>query len=251
MNNTPPNKNMTFKKLRSTLPIAMCLMLSACGSLPLADTKLAVEIGGINYSDQPITYALSDPDNPASGAGEPVDPFGAGGVMCCFLLPANWQPGIKVRVQIFDTHRKPVRDDIVELPPYVDGKAGRLWAVYYQDGSVDVFSSENGPPHATWPGRVKGWPVPSLAYRRERWDLHIKLAADNVEDFEEMLREIIESPDSRALAAWNFTLEQDPQSLAGYSGPSDPKYRAMLKQHYESLVNNGKLKLQKLKASRP
>lgn len=238
MNNTPPNKNMKFKNLRSTLPIVMCLMLTACGSVPLADTKLPVEIGGVNYSDQPITYALSDPNNPASGAGEPVDPFGAGGVMCCFLLPANWQPGIKVRVQIFDTHRKPVRDDIVDLPPYVDGKAGRLWAVYYQDGSVDVFSSENGPPHATWPGRVKGWPVPSIEYRRKLWERDLALKRLDVSDTQQLLNQLKEYPEKSLKKSWEFDKEHRSKDIELYSGPDDPEYKKyLIKRYEESLIS--------------
>lgn len=243
MNNTPPNKNMTFKKLRSTLPIAMCLMLSACGSLPLADTKLAVEIGGVNYSDQPITYAVSDPDNPASGAGEPVDPFGAGGVMCCFLLPTNWQPGIKVRVQIFDTHRKPVKDDIVELPPYVDGKAGRLWAVYYQDGSVDVFSSENGPPHATWPGRVKGWPVPSIEYRRARWEVFLEDKKSAVRAAEELMKKLKENPVKNLKERWEFDKEHSMEKVEAFSGPDDPRYATSIMKRNEEFLKSAQERL--------
>lgn len=219
---------MKFKNLRSTLPIVMCLMLSACDSLPLADTKLPVEIGGVNYSDQPITYAVSDPGNPASGAGEPVDPFGAGGVMCCFLLPANWQPGIKVRVQIFDTYRKPVRNDIVDLPPYVDGKAGRLWVVYYQDGSVDVFSSENGPPHATWPGRIKGWPVPSVEYRRKLWALRLDDITHSIHAAESLIKEMTENPEKSLKSHWEHDKQYAWKEIEQFSGPTDPAYKAFV-----------------------
>lgn len=229
---------MKIKNLRYSLPIMLCLQFTGCGSLTPADTKLAVEIGGVNYSDQPITYALTDPGNPESGAGEPVDPFGAGGVMCCFLLPNEWQPGIKVRIQIFDTSRKPVRDDIVDLPPYVDGKPGRLWAVHYQDGSVDVFSSENGPPHAKWPGKVKGWPVPSVEYRRKLWERDFELKKLDVNDTQQLLNQLRENPGKSLKESWEFDKERRSQDIQLFSGPEDPAYKKyLIKRYEESLIS--------------
>lgn len=241
--NTSSDKSMKIKNLRYSLPIMLCLQFTGCGSLTPADTKLAVEIGGVNYSDQPITYALTDPGNPESGAGEPVDPFGAGGVMCCFLLPNEWQPGIKVRIQIFDTRRKPVRDDIVDLPPYVDGKPGRLWAVHYQDGSVDVFSSENGPPHAKWPGKVKGWPVPSIEYRRARWVVFLEDKKSAVRAAEELIKELQENPVKNLKERWEFDKQHSMEKIEAFSGPDDPKYATSVVKRNEEFLKSAQERL--------
>jgi hypothetical protein len=230
------NKNPKIMKSNYTLPIMMSLLLAACGSLQGRDAKLGVGIGGVNYSDQPITYALSDPNNPASLGGEPVDPFAAGGLMCCFSLPETWQPGIKVRVQIFDTNRKEVKDDIVDLPPYVDGKPGQLWAVYHQDGSTEVFSSEYGPPHAKWPAKVKGWPVPTVEYRRKLWERDLELIKDDVENAMQLLNLLKDNPEEYLKRSWDDDKKSQPEKIRHFSGPKDPAYKAyVLKDHEQYL----------------
>ena len=215
-------------KLRYALPIIMSLLLTACGSLQGANSKTGVGISGVNYSDQPITYALSDPNNPASVGGEPVDPFGAGGLVCCFSLPDKWQPGIKVRVQIFDTHGKDMKDEIVDLPPYVDGKPGQLWAVLYQDGSVDVLSSDYGPPHAKWPGRVKGWPVPTVEYRRKLWERDLELKKLDVSDAQQLLKQLEKNPEEYLQKSWKFDEKYRAKDIQGFTGPDDPEYKKYL-----------------------
>jgi hypothetical protein len=223
-------------KSKTTLPILMGLLLVACGSLRGEDTNTGVGIGGVNYSDQPITYALSDPGNPASVGGEPVDPFAAGGLVCCFSLPKTWRPGIKVRVQIFDTDRKPVKDDIVELPPYVDGKPGQMWAVYHQDGSAEVFSSDFGPPHAKWPAKVKGWPVPTVEYRRKLWQRDLDLMKSDVLNAQELLQELRTTPETRLNESWKFDSRYREKELARFSGPNDPAYKEYLIDRYQQYL---------------
>jgi hypothetical protein len=216
-------------------PVIMSLLLAACGSLQGADSKVGVGIGGVNYSDKPITYALSDPDNPASVGGEPVDPFGAGGLVCCFSLPKTWQPGIKVRVQIFDTNFKEVKDEIVDLPPYVDGKPGQLWAVLYQDGNAEVYSSAYGPTNANWPGRIKGWPVPTVEYRRKLWERDLEFRKSDVRAAQELLDLLKKTPEEYLQRSWEENIQQE--KIKGFSGPADPAYKEyVLKDHEQYLA---------------
>jgi hypothetical protein len=194
-------------KLRYLL-LASSLLLAGC-SLVQRHDKVGVAISGVNYSDQPITYALSEPADPRSGGAEPIDPFGAGGTMCCFSLPAAWQPGIKVRVRIYDTRLTLVKDEVVDLPPYVDGKPGRLWAVHYQDGSVDVLSSEYDPPHAKWPGKIKGWPVPTIEYRRKLVEREIDAAKYSIAVSNKLLSDPNTSPEYREMARANLKFDTE------------------------------------------
>lgn len=196
-------------KLRHALPLTASLLLMACSAPLRTDSKLGVEISGVNYSDLPITYALSDPNDAASVGGEPLDPFAAGGIMCCFRLPEKWKPGIKVRVQIFDTHRDPVKDEIVELPPYVDGKPGRIWAVHYQDGSVDVLSSDFGPPHVKWPGKIKGWPTPTIEYRRKLIERDIEAARQSIAVSKRLLNDPNTPSQYREMARSNLKFDSE------------------------------------------
>jgi hypothetical protein len=227
---------MNTMKSNYTLPILMVLLLAACSSLRGEDTRLGVGISGVNYSDQPITYALSDPNNPASVGGEPVDPFAAGGQMCCYSLPKSWHPGIKVRVQIFDTNRKKVKDDIVDLPPYVDGKPGQMWAVYHQDGSAEVLSSDYGPPHAKWPARVKGWPVQTVEYRRKLWERDLELKKSEVRNAQELLQELEATTEKRLNESWKFDSRYSAKEIERFSGPGDPKYKEHLLHRYQQYL---------------
>lgn len=212
------------------------LLLAACSTTSDSSSNIGVGIGAVNYSDQPITYALSDPNNPASVGGEPVNSFAAGGLVCCFSLPKTWQPGIKVRVQIFDTHRKEVKDEVVDLPPYVDGKPGQLWAVHYQDGSVEVLSSEYGPPNAKWPGRIKGWPVPTVEYRRKLWERDLEFKRSDVRNARELLQELRDAPEKRLKKSWEFDQRYREKEIEQFSGANDPAYKEYLQSRYEQYL---------------
>lgn len=226
-----------------TLPILMGLLLTACTSLSGADSRTGVGISGVNYSDQPITYVLSDPENPASVGGEPVDPYAAGGEVCCFSLPKTWRPGIKVRVQIFDTNRDPVKDDIVDLPPYVDGKPGQMWAVYHKDGSVEVVSSNVGPRHEKWPAKVKGWPVPSVEYRRKLWELHLNDKKSAVRAAEGLIRQLAEDPERNLKRRWEHDERYSRDKIETFSGPEDPRYKASIMKRNDEFLKSAQERL--------
>ena len=238
-------------KLHYLLPAAMSVLLTACGIPKMGESKIGVDIAGVNYSDQPITYVLSDPNDPASIGAEPIDPFAAGGAMCCFRLPEKWQPGIKVRVQILDTNRDPVKDEIVDLPPYVDGKPGRVWAVHYQDGAVDVLSSEYGPPHVKWPGKVKGWPVPTLEYRRKLWQRDLELMQGDVRNAQTLLRELKEDPEKRLNESWEHKKKYHEKEINRFSGPSDPDYKTYLQKDYELYLKDAQQDVEDWKKRKP
>lgn len=238
-------------KLQNAFLVAISLLLTACSTPMARDSKIGVEISGVNYSDQAITYAISDPNDSGSVGAEPLDPFAGGGIMCCFSLPEKWQPGIKVRVQIFDTHRDPVKDVIVDLPPYVEGKPSRIWAVHYQDGSVDVLSSNFGPPHAKWPGKVKGWPVPSVEYRRKQWELYFKDANDSLEAAQRLLKELNENPEEQLLKSWALQQRYRSKEVSAFAGPNDPAYKEFLLKDYERFLRNSQRNIDDLLMRKP
>jgi len=204
----------TIRALTLTLFAVACL--GACSLPRKSDGKIGVDTGGVNYSDQAMTYALSDPNDPNNRSAEPVDPYGAGGTMCCFRIPETWQAGIKVRLKIYDGSLNLVKDTMVELPPYVDGKPGQLWAVLYQDGSVEVVSSNYGPPHEKWPGKIKGWPVPSIEYRRKLIEREIHAAKQSIAVSKRVLSDPNTSPELRGMAQSNLDIDTKVlQSLEG------------------------------------
>ncbi len=250
-------------------------LLTACGKTTGTES---VSIHGVNYTGEEISYIVEDPaDSNNSGGGEIVAPFAGGGTMCCYDLPKKWRSGIQVKVNI--TRWLPEKSDgslpkveethMAEVPRYADGKPGELWVLRNADGTIGVVSSDFQPDHERWPGKVKGWPVPSLEYQRERWDLYIKHADGYVRLYKEMLNELEKSPNTRANDAWDYATQNAAQYIEGvrtdanrfakdnrdlltrFKGPSDPNFRAWLKQDYEKSLKESELELEKLKESRP
>jgi hypothetical protein len=252
-------KFMRFELLRFRRVFGACILsaplLAACGK-----SALPVSIHGINYSVDPFSFELKDPSNPKNkGEGELVDSYAAGGTTCCYELPKKWQPGIKVSIQSKHWVGKAADNSLheiagthlVEVPRYADGKPGELWVLRAADGSMDIVSSDFQPDHPKWPGKVKGWPVPSLAYQRERWDLYIDHEKGGVRLYERMLAELNTTPDKRATDDWNFALQDDKKSLDGYSGPTDVKFRAMLRREFEQGLKRSRQQLERLERGRP
>ena len=238
------------------LLLLLCTPMLAAG----AKSSVPVSIHGVNYRADDFSYVLVDPTNPEnSGGGELIGAFAAGGTICCYTLPAKWRPGIKIEIR--ETHwlaklpddslPEVTKKHVVDLPPYVSGKPGELWVVRTSDGSMTIVSSDFQPNHAKWPGKIKGWPVPSLEYQRERHDLYIKKANSTVELYVELLRELKESPLARAREAWSMSTKYEPVELKGFSGPDDPAYLMMLKRSYESSLVDAREALQREKDSRP
>jgi len=230
-------------------------MLVAC-----AKSSVPVSIHGVNYSANTFSYVLVDPANSENrGGGELVGAYSAGGTVCCYALPAKWRPGIKIEVrEIYwlpklpdDSLPEVTKKHVVELPPYATGKAGELWVVRAADGSMAVVSSNYQPDHVSWPGKIKGWPIPSLQYQRERWDLHINQAQHDVELYISSLDELKKKPIEHAKESWAVSAQHGPEELKGYSGPDDVAYLLMLRQSYESALVDVRAKLQRMKDSRP
>lgn len=229
-------------------------LLAACSK------SLPVSIHGVNYTVEPFSYVITDPNDPKNtGGGELIESYAAGGTMCCYELPRKWYPGIKVSVRSAhwvgksadDSLRQIVTTHSVEVPRYVDGKPGELWVLRSADGSIDLVASDFQPDHARWPGKVKGWPVPSLAYQRERWDISITHQIGFLKAYESLLAELNSSPDVAAQEAWNSASKYDKNSIAGFTGPNDGKYRIALKRELLKGIDEIRAEIKLLRDRRP
>jgi hypothetical protein len=230
-------------------------ILAACGK-----PSIPVSIHGVNYSVEPFSFVLKDPVDPKNeGGGELVDSYAAGGTTCCYELPKKWRPGIKVSIQSKHWVGRSADDSLhdiesthlVEIPQYADGKPGELWVLRSADGSMNIVSSDVQPDHPNWPGKIKGWPIPSLAYQRERWNIYIVHQEGFLHAFTGLQEKLRSSPNEAAHDAWAHTLEYDKQSLTDFSGPDDPKYRKMLKQDYEKGIQEILTEISRLRKGRP
>jgi hypothetical protein len=248
---------LTSLRLRHLLGICFfsLTMLSAC-----ANSTVPVNLHGVNYGAETFSYVIVDPENPKNtGGGGLIEPYAAGGTMCCIDLPRKWHPGIKLTIE--STHwQESLKDESlhevngthsVDVPQYADGRPGELWVLRAADGAISLVSSDFQPDHPKWPGKVKGWPVPSLAYQREQWDKYIDHEKGGVRLYEELLAELRTTPDVRADSEWKFAQEHNKKSVDGFSGPADEKFREMLRREYEEGLEHSQQQLKRLEKQRP
>lgn len=142
------------------------LLLAAC----LPGVAMAASIQALNYSSREVDYiAVENPGNTNSGGGgDSIRPYGQGGSICCFSVPEKWHADLKV-VVVYQLSPDPTfHRETVSVPQYPDGKAGDIWLIVYEDGSVGAVVSLYGPSRPEWPGKIKGYPVPTKEYRDER-----------------------------------------------------------------------------------
>lgn len=239
-----------------------CLLLSISLVTGCAEkTDVEVNLHGVNYGGDAFSFYINDLADPeSSGAGGGIiDPFAAGGTTCCVTLPKKWRPGIKV--QVHTTHWLPQKADgslpevkkvhLVDVPAYPDGKPGEIWVLRAADGNMSVISSDLQPDHSAWPGKVRGWPVPSLEYRRERWKLYKDEAESFVRLYVKLLNELENSPVVAQKKAWESASKYDRDEIKGYSGPSDPGYLVFLKKDYTEGLKRSQERLGSVMKERP
>ncbi|MFC0253257.1 DUF3304 domain-containing protein [Massilia consociata] len=221
---------------------------------------IGVSVHGVNYTKEIFRYGVTNPEIPSSrGAGELIDPFAGGGTTCCVVLPVVWAPNIYLDVETKHWVRKHPQDELsevagsyrVKVPQYTNGKPGEIWVIREPDGKISVVSSNLQPDHPKWPGKIKGWPVASLEYRRERWEIFRKHEADGVDLYMRLLADLEASPEKRASEAWENSKENFPAEIEGFSGPDDPRYRVALLKEYEEGLLESKRRLKIVMESKP
>lgn len=221
-------------------------------------SHISVSLHGVNYSEQEFSYFIADPDAPdKSIGGEHIGPFAAGGTTCCAVLPREWKPGTKVRLrtthwlkQLSDGSLPEVKaKHEVDVPKYAE--VGELWVIRDRDGRISVVSSNVEPGHPAWPGKLKGWPVPSLEYQRERWEIYRNIEQGYVDAFESLLRELDEDPAKRAKEAWVHDKDYSTAELKRFTGPDDPLYRKYLRERYVSGLQRSKNDLAEIMKAKP
>lgn len=241
--------------LINTLAASVLLMPVVSAS---AGDDVAVSIHAVNYSDQEFEYSIHDPkDKSNSGGGESIGRFGAGGTMCCYSLPRKWRSDLKVKIDFTvyfprrpdGTLPKAISSTLADIPQY--SQPQEMWVLRDVEGKMTVVISKFEPDHPEWPGQVKGWPVPSLAYLRDRADIHINMSKSYVRVFQELSDEMRDQPEKTAERRWKFAEEYDKDSLKGYSGYKDKKFQKSLIEHFATSLAESKKSLEKLQAARP
>ncbi|MET0856107.1 MAG: DUF3304 domain-containing protein, partial [Telluria sp.] len=181
------------------------------------------------------------------------------GTMCCYELPRNWKPGIKVSVRVAHWNGKyedkslqeVVSTHLAEVPRDTDGKPGELWVLRSADGNIDLVSSDFQPNPPQWPGKVKGWPVPSIEYRRERWQIEYDHEASVLQIYKDSDVQLVAAPDNAAQEEWDTLSQYDKQSLVGFSGPRDAKFREKMRLDNMEGIARARERLRLLEKGRP
>ena len=238
-------------------------MLTACakpGASGTAGESIPAPIHGVNYTAEPFSFVVIDPQNPKNyGGGEIINSYGAGGTMCCYSLPVKWRPGLKV--EITETYWLPMKADqtlpevkkkhVVEVPAYQGGEVGALWVLRGPGGEMTVVSSGVQPDHPSWPGKTKGWPIPSVEYQRQLQDQSIAESQSTVDLYVSSLDELSKDPGKHAKEEWDSIKVLQPARIKSFKGPDDQAYLAMLRRDYEGHLARAQSDLKKKKAARP
>jgi len=250
-----------------TLLSTTIVLLAGCSkavetkaSPPKPTASVSVNVHGVNYTADPFTYVVVDEHNPSNQAGgEHVGPYNGGGIRCCFKLPRQWKPGL--RVNIHSTHwlKKDAKGDLpevnkvytLEVPPYPNGKVGELWILRTAEGSIEIVVSEVEPDQPEWPGKVKGWPEPSIAFQREQWELVRKQAQSDVSLLEENLKKLESNKNKDLGEDWELDKKYHAGEVAKFTGPDDSRYIEYKKQIVIESLNFSKNKLDQIRKSKP
>ena len=166
-----------------------------------------------------------------------------------------------MKVEIAETYWLPMKADksvpevrkkhLVEVPSYAGREAGELWVLRGPSGEMNVVSSDLQPDHRDWTGGIKGWPIPSVEYRRKMHDMFIGEAQESVDLYIGLIDDMEKNPSKMAQEQWEYTSASNAAKLKTYRGPTDPTYRKMLKTHYESSLALATEELKRYKATRP
>ncbi|MBB6133734.1 hypothetical protein HD842_001845 [Massilia aurea] len=252
---------MTIRRLLlSILPILLTACAVLTPSTATSSNGVSVSLHGVNYTGESFQYVVGDPKDPSnSGGGEHISPFSAGGTMCCYQLPKRWAPGIQVQVQATHwTEKGPEKKleeitqvHMVELPRFPDREVAALWVLRTKEGAIELVFSNVQPDHPDWSGRVKGWPEPSLEYRRERWELYRNLAEDSVENNRNLLSGLQAKSQQDLRKSWELHKRYNREEVSEFTGPEDPAFSAYLKKRYVDGLRHSELKLQQIFKAKP
>ncbi|MFB0827921.1 DUF3304 domain-containing protein [Chromobacterium violaceum] len=245
-----------FKKIVWLL--LSCFALSACAGI---GGQLGASMTAVNYSGKGYSWVgIAKPDTPEQAeAADMVKPYGASGIMCCVSLPAKWQPGMKLVVQTKDETKAktaaewskeniPLQFRTVEVPRYAEGDVGTVWVLLLPDDKLALVVSRYDPSNANWPGAIKGWPRPSLDYRRLQWQTTMKEREDAVNLYKKLLQKI-DVDDLQE--QWSLDSKYNANEVIRFKGPDDPNYRAYLKDQYKKSLKESIEYLEYYKSRKP
>lgn len=235
---------MSINRIITYVLLCCCTLISACEA-----KQVGVGVHAVNYTEDEITYRIVDPaDQENRAGGESINSYGAGGLMCCYSVPAKWRPGIKVELQAEvwltsqplgpDGNTKVEKQSVIlELPKPVDGKPSELWVIRNPDGKFDLVASNFGPSHPKWSGKIKGWPIASKSYHQKLIRRELAALEDSLRRWKVQQHELANNPATFAKEQWEFDIEHQRNEVATFSGAADLRYIDYLKKNANEMVD--------------
>lgn len=239
--------------LRKWLLGLLMLCVPLLGGCDEMVNKDAVSVSAINYTGKELNaFMFKDPNTGAVAGGVGLSPYEGGGTMCCYSLPHKWHKGIMVKLE-YDwwagsSEKREYQYLTAEIPPYPTDEPGMLWALFFEDGSVQVVASAVDPGHPQWPGRIKHWPVPSREYKLKLWQMDYDEAANLMPYYKELANGISEK---ERIETWEHYKERRKEMIAGFSGPNDPKFIESLRKYGVDNIATTKQRLTDLEKIKP
>ena len=244
-----------------TAVVLVAPVLAACAKSERADKeRIPVAVHGVNHTAHEFSFVIVDPlDEKNIAGGETINAFGAGGTMCCFNLPKQWRPGTKAQVKATlwlprgpgESLSSLKKTYVIDVPAYQQGKAAELWILRTGDDEFSLVASNFQPDHPQWPGKIKGWPVPSMEYKRIIHAGLLKEAQSDVDLFESLLDGLKRHPVEHGKRVWEFRRINNANALKPYKGPADADFLTMLYEEYQTGLVEAREQLKRMKAAQP
>ena len=257
-----------IKTIGASIAIVSCL--SACGGKQVGAT-----VTGLNYRDDEIRFFITDPENDKNGAGgEDFLPYSVGGQLCCYSLPAKWHKGLQVKLDVetaggvmkdgggkeaFEADREERRkagtlyqSTLLEISEYHTQSAPTLWVQFLPGDRYAAIVSDVGPRDDAWPGEVKGWPEPTLAYQQKLWSRKVKEIEGSLETARQRIEESKNKYSEDTLKdEWKFWIKYDKDALSNIASYQDPAFTEYLKKRAYEFRSRYEQLLTALKSEEP
>ncbi len=241
-----------LRRMRMSIAFGV-ILLSGCAAGAIGSPNDSVAVTAVNYTGKDLNAVLfMDPNSDKVAGGSGADPYGGSGAMCCFALPRKWHAGIKVKVRYdwwtgSSANRK-YEILTTEIPPYPTEEPGVLWALFYEDGSVEVFASAVDPGHDKWPGKLKHWPIPSREHKLKLWEQTYKEEGSLIPYYRELIAGVT---DEELLKIWNGRARYSKDANKAFAGPTDPKFKEAIKNEAKDDLAYAQQRLRDLETVKP
>lgn len=253
---------MSLNKIRLVVTAIFLSLVGACGAAPSKmPSTMRVSVNGVNYSGDTVVFNVEDPAVQKSATGgDRAGPYTQAGSQCCVTLPRIWRPGLKLQINaiVYPVNESDFKQELqrylkkftVDVPQYLSDQPTELWVIRSADGEMNIVASNVDPSHESWPGALKGWPEPSLAYKRKDWDIRIRSVQSGIEALSGAFANGTLKHET-LLNEWEHRIVNRPSEAKGFSGPDDLIFKAMVTKSYAEALKNRKDELQRLLENQP